>query len=275
MSSVSGRTVEHAGAHLVPRRFLPIAAWTLLCANILLQIAFPLTGGGTTAMTTGSALLLSVAMLCAAGATHGLRGALTLLLVAGGGGLLAETVGVHTGVPFGAYSYTGALQPELFGVPVAVPAAWIMMSWPAFVVATRLAADRTWLVIPVGAYALTAWDVFLDPEMVDNGYWQWDSTTPSLPGVDGIPLSNFAGWLMVSLIIMTCLSVAMRTGRGSDAPEGTVPLVAYLWTYFSSVIGHLVFFGRPMVAVVGGVLMGVIAIPLAISLVREVRRARR
>ena len=63
-----------------------------------------------------------------------------------------------------------------------------------------------------------------------------------------------------------------------DDPDATgssgmdaVPITAYLWTYFSSVMAHAVFFGRPSVALTGGLLMGVIAIPL---LVVEIRGRR-
>lgn len=312
-------------APTVMRHPVMAIAWVLLCANILLQIAFPLTGGGTTAMTNASVALFSAAMLCAAGASYGLRGVAGLAVIAGGGGLAAETLGVHTGFPFGTYAYTGALQPELLGVPIAVPAAWIMMSWPAFLVARRLAGRRRWAVIPIGAYALTAWDVFLDPQMVDRGYWRWASDTPGLPGVDGIPLSNFGGWLLVSAIIMCLLYLIIPDRQPTSPPtiapssptqfkhnrfgsprfedtqignaqigntqfgntqfgntqfgntlfgSTTIGVVAYLWTYFSSVIGHLVFFGRPLVALVGGIVMGVVAIPLAASVFDEMRRAR-
>ena len=57
-----------------------------------------------------------------------MRGALTLAGVAGGGGLIAEAVGVATGIPFGRYTYTGTLGPEVLGVPVIVPMAWVMMA---------------------------------------------------------------------------------------------------------------------------------------------------
>ena len=37
------------------------------------------------------------------------------------GGLLVEAVGVHAGVPFGAYAYTGDLGAEVLGAPAVVP----------------------------------------------------------------------------------------------------------------------------------------------------------
>ena len=62
-------------------------AWLLLAATILVQICFPLTSGGTPALTTASVLLFAAAMLVDAASTHGVAAALVLLVVAGGGGL--------------------------------------------------------------------------------------------------------------------------------------------------------------------------------------------
>src|SRR3712207_7239826 len=48
----------------------------------------------------------------------------------------------------------------------------------------------------------------------------------------------------------------------------------YLWTYASSVVAHTAFFGRPGAALVGGVLMGLVAVPFAVAL-RRVAGTRR
>jgi len=256
-------------------------AWVLLAATIGVQIAFPLTGGGTLPLTVASVLLLASASLVHVAATRGALAAVALAAVAGGGGLVAESIGVSTGFPFGTYEYTDGLGLKVLGVPVLVPLAWIMMSWPALVVTRRLVraagvAGR-WArpaTAVVGAYALTAWDVFLDPQMVDQGNWLWRYPTPSLPGVADIPLTNFAGWLLVSFLIVATLDLLIRRDEdtGTDrAGMDAVPVTAYLWTYFSSVMAHAVFFGRPSVALTGGLLMGVIAIPL---LVVEIRSRR-
>jgi uncharacterized membrane protein len=119
----------------------------------------------------------------------------------------------------------------------------------------------------VGAAALTAWDVFLDPQMVAAGHWTWFDPTPALPLVPGIPLTNYAGWLLVSVLVMAVLARTLRRERGPSAPGAAL----YLWVYFSSVLGHLVFFGLPGSAVTGGVLMGAVAVPFAVTLWRRRR----
>lgn len=93
------------------------------------------------------------------------------------------------------------------------------------------------------AYALTARDVFLDPQMVDAGYWRWSSPHPALPGVEGIPLTNFVGWLLVSALMVAVLSVVIGRREPASMTDRRaaelLPLVAYLWVYASSVIAHL------------------------------------
>ncbi|MEI5674760.1 MULTISPECIES: carotenoid biosynthesis protein [unclassified Nocardioides] len=245
---------------------LGVAAWACALAAVLVQMAFPFTDGGTLALTAASVLLLAGAALLHAGAVGGPTAVGALLLVAGGGGLVAEAVGVRTGVPFGDYAYAGTLGPQVLGVPALVPLAWVMMAWPALVVARLLVGPRGRLAVTaVGAWALTAWDVFLDPQMVDLGHWSWEHPTPALPGVAGIPLTNFAGWLLVSALVVGLLHLVVPPTGGRRG----VPLTVYLWTFGSSVLAHAAFFGRPPVALVGGVLMGVVAVPLVVRVWRR------
>jgi uncharacterized membrane protein len=239
--------------------------WLLVAAAIGVQIAYPLTPETwRTEVTVASVVVFFVAAAADAARVHGVAGVVTLIVVAGGGGLIAESVGVATGLPFGHYAYTGTLGAEVLGVPVVVPLAWVMMAWPALVVARTL-ARRGPAVVAVGAVALTAWDVFLDPQMVSAGHWTWFDSTPGLPLIPGIPVTNYIGWLLVSLVIMAILVRALPREQEPSAPAA----VLYLWVYFSSVMGHAVFFGLPGSAVTGAVIMGTVAVPFAIALARR------
>ncbi len=64
---------------------------------------------------------------------------------------------------------------------------------------------------------------------------------------------------------MAVLNATLREHDAPSAPAATL----YLWVYFSSVLGHFVFFGLPGSAVTGGLLMGAVAIPFAIALLRR------
>ena len=222
--------------------------WVLAGATVLTQIVYPLlTDTLRTEVTVVSVLMFCAASVADAARIHGPRGAAILLVVAGGGGLLVEAVGVRTGVPFGTYSYTGDLGPELFGVPVVVPLAWTMMAWPAL----------------VGGVALAAWDLFLDPQMVDARHWTWMHPQPALPLVPGVPLTNYAGWLLVAVVMIGLLDRLLAPHIRPSGPAAAL----YLWTFGSSVFAHLVFFDRPGSALVGGVVMGAVAVPFALALV--------
>ena len=241
---------------------LPAALpWALTGAAVLIQIGYPLVPDpARAAVTVVSVLVFCAAAVGDAARVHGPRGAAVLLAVAGGGGLAVEAVGVRTGIPFGGYAYTGDLGPSVLGVPAVVPLAWAMMAWPALVVGRTLA--RRLPVALVGGVALAAWDLFLDPQMVDAGHWTWEHPQPALPLVPGIPLTNYAGWLLVAVVVVGALD---RLLPAHDRPSGPAAAL-YLWTYGSSVIAHVAFFGRPGTALVGGVVMGAVALPFARAL---------
>ena len=89
------------------------------------------------------------------------------------GGFAVEALGVATGFPFGRYAYGAALGPTLLGVPLVIPLAWTWMAWPAWIAAGHLTGHSA---APGGrsaAVGLAAWDLFLDPQMVAEGYWTW------------------------------------------------------------------------------------------------------
>ena len=146
-----------------------------------------------------------------------------------GGGLAAEAIGVRTGLPFGEYSYAGTLGPEVLDVPVVVPLAWTMMAYPVLLAARRLTRGAG--SSPVGAFGLMAWDVFLDPQMVGDGHWTWADPTPSLPGVDGIPLTNFAGWLLVGAVMMLVLTAVLPRDDPHRPADESLPATLLVWTW--------------------------------------------
>ena len=214
----------------------------------LVQIAVPLTDDRTTLTTVVVVAFASTTTAFAAAVWGWPRAVATAVAVVVATTAL-ERVGTSTGLPFGEYRYTGALQPTVAGVPLAVTMAWLAMALPAREVAARL-APAGWRRLAVGALALTAWDVMLDPQMVGEGYWVW---TDGGPWRD-VPLSNYAGWLLASVGVLVLLDVALPD------PGRSRPLLAlYTWWAVMQTLGFLVFFGDPLVGLVGGLCM----LPLA------------
>ncbi|MEU1363715.1 carotenoid biosynthesis protein [Micromonospora zamorensis] len=281
-------------------------SWALLAILVLAQICYPLTTGATRAgLTVATVVLGWLLSVGHALLSRGPRVAAALVAVATGGGFAIEAIGVATGVPFGSYDYSGELGPKLAGVPLIIPLAWTWMAWPAWLAAVRLtggsasrasgggataggsvsstgaswtgrggSAAGLWVRrIALATVGLAAWDLFLDPQMVAEGYWVWRDATPALPGLPGIPVSNYLGWLLFAVLMMSALRplagpAAEHTDR-RDHPMTTL----YLWTYFSSILAHAVFLDLPASALWGAAGMSVTAVPLAVTVLRD-RRAR-
>ena len=129
------------------------------------------------------------------------------LVCAGVVGFLAELSGVWTGFPFGGYVYTEAFAPLLFGVPLVMICAWAVLAgylhgllapWVRHPLALTAA----------GALGLTAIDLVLDPVAANiMNLWTWEHAGYYY----GIPLSNFAGWLLVGLVVF---GVLLLLGKG-------------------------------------------------------------
>lgn len=115
-------------------------------------------------------------------------------------GFIAEILGVHYGFIFSPYNYTSVLQPQLLGVPLVMLSAWMVL---VSYVRQMLAGLKlsVWLEAVLAAAWMTAIDLVIDPLAANQlGYWRWEQSGAYY----GIPLHNFIGWFVVSLLIF-CL----------------------------------------------------------------------
>ena len=164
---------------------------------------------------------------------------------------LVEFVGSSTGFPFGVYHYTDKLHPQLGGVPLLIPFAWLMMLPSAWALAYQIVGKRRKVAfVLVSALAFTAWDLFLDPQMVGWGLWIWND--PGAFHFFGIPWVNYAGWLIASALIT---ALALPLLRLEQLPRRPL-LILYAITWILETIGQLFFWGLPGPAVVGFMAMG-------------------
>ncbi len=156
-----------------------------------------------------------------------------------------EFVGSQTGLPFGQYHYTEVLQPQIGHVPILIPLAWLMMMPAAWGVGAAI--TRRWkgsAFVLMSALALTAWDLFLDPQMVQWGFWQWDQPGAYL----GIPILNYFGWILAGILVTTLV-------RPAKLPLFPLLLI-YGLTLFFEAVGLVVFFSIPLAAFCGTIGMG-------------------
>jgi uncharacterized membrane protein len=183
---------------------------------------------------------------------------------------LVERIGTRTGWPFGGYGYTGALRPQVGGVPAIVPAAWFAMAVPAREAAHAALGHRSTRTtrIVLGAAALTAWDLFLDPQMVGEGYWAWHRRGR----YRGIPFSNYVGWLVTGLGVMALLELALPVDDNrtlTDAPDAAL-VGEYAVMAAMETLGFAMFFRDRVVAAVGGIGM----LPVAVLAARRLLSSR-
>ncbi|HEU5023457.1 MAG TPA: carotenoid biosynthesis protein [Spirillospora sp.] len=215
--------------------------------------------------------LLAAGTGCFAASSRGARRAAGAVGAATALGYGAEWIGVRTGVPFGRYSYTEVLQPQVGGVPVAVAAAWAGMGLASYAVAATLVpTGRPGTRIVVGALALTAWDLFLDPQMLRQGLWTWARRG----AYRGVPASNFAGWLVVSALLMAATEPLLGGREASGWLVATYTVMAAMETLAFAAV----FEPRDLpVAAAGGTAMAAFAVPAAVRAVgrRRGRAARR
>lgn len=229
-------------------------AWALYVIWLLFMISVPhiLRQGTDQALIwglNGAVLLQTVTVLAVIwphwGMAATLRAALIVAVLSWG----MEALGSSTGFPFGSYDYTDRLQPHLFHVPLLIPLAWLMMLVPSWAVAQAIGGrSRGWRFVLLSGLAITAWDLFLDPQMVAWNLWVWEHPG----GYFGIPWVNYAGWLFTGALI----TLVVRPRAARVAPL----LLIYATTWLLESIGLAFFFNLPGPAIAGFLGMGIFVV---------------
>ena len=136
-------------------------------------------------------------------------------------GLAFEILGVSTGLPFGRYRYVALDTARVLDVPVVVPVMWGVFSATAYL-AARPFARGPWLVLLASALMVIL-DLALDPAMTSWRAWVWEGGWG--PAWQGVPLSNFLGWLLVSLVIIGTYELVLK----GDGPEDAFFSLIYIY----------------------------------------------
>jgi uncharacterized membrane protein len=145
-----------------------------------------------------------------------------------------EVLGTSTGFLFGKYYYSNLLGEKVLGVPIVVPLAWFVITYITFSLALpKYSENKRYqhdalnfskakirsFAIPIilSSFGTVAWDLMIDP-MFSNlspPYWTWE-ISPSTPQLYTVPLSNFLGWFVVALLVLTTFVVFLKYGsKGS------------------------------------------------------------
>jgi putative membrane protein len=256
-------------------RFIPAL---LLVTTISLNIMWPLTQGhARSVVTICGVLTFFVESKIHSFINRGLKYTITFILIVLPLAFLVEVIGTHTGFPFGDYTYSHRLGIMLFSVPVLIPLAWFMMMYPSLLIAQSLTTVR-WKQVGIAAWLMATWDLFLDPQMVNEGFWTWHDSMNNPTTV--IPLTNFVGWFVVSAIIFTLLLATLPKAVADDdaspsRPRNTVPYLAVIWVWLGSFIANVFtyspFLNQPRVAFTGLIGMGIVLAPWSVLEMRKLR----
>lgn len=129
-------------------------------------------------------------------------------------GYAIETIGVLTGLPYGPFYYGEALGGRIFGlVPYLLPVSYAPLVIGA--VAAAWSPGSRWLWVLRSAVLLTLMDGVLDPGAAFLGFWVW----PEGGAYYGVPLSNYAGWLL-SGTLAAALLLSVGQWRAAPPPPG-------------------------------------------------------
>jgi putative membrane protein len=236
-----------------------LALYFTLAVAIALQISYPLISGESLRLITiATVYWAAAAMIIHALLAFGISYTAIFVSITFTYALIIEQVGSRTGWPFGDYQYSGSLGYQIYGVPLVVPFAWIMIAHPILIAARKV--TKNWVFL-YGGFGMMAWDLFLDPQMVAAERWTWEFTGSHVPLQPEIPLSNAFGWLLTGIGLIAILHKVLRRDRRKVKVPTSIPDFFLIWTWFSGVVGNLFFFDRPGVAVIGGIVFGAFLIP--------------
>jgi putative membrane protein len=115
-----------------------------------------------------------------------------------------EFVGLRTGVPYGEFAYGVDLGPTVGGVPLGLPVFFLPLVMNGYLLSVLLLGDRARRAVvrlPAVVAAVVAMDLVLDPGAVALGFWGYPGGGP----VYGVPLSNYAGWVLSATVAVVVL----------------------------------------------------------------------
>jgi putative membrane protein len=201
----------------------------------------------------------------------GLKRGCGFLLLAGLAGFIFESIGLSTTAVFGHYAYQ-MQTPSLYSVPWLVIIYWTVFVYIGYAISTSFlywsgkakpSINNRRKILLIGliltdGIAVTAIDLFMDPLQVNLGSWSWAEGGAYF----GVPLQNFLGWFLVTIIITSIfrlyeyyfphrLAVISKT-------VFIIPLIAYIAILLAFIVLSIIF-RMPSLAAVGSVLMVVIA----------------
>ena len=180
--------------------------------------------------------------------------------------LLAELSSTRTGFPFGLYRYTGLTRGrELFiaDVPFIDSLSFVFLAYASYCLARLALARRPpsrWVTALAAGGLMMALDVVIDPLAVLGERWFLGPLFAYVqPGpYFGVPLSNFAGWVIVGTVGVGLYLALARSESGRRIWPG----VALYYTVLGFNLTMTVQIGELLLAVIGATIHLVVVLSI-------------
>lgn len=123
-------------------------------------------------------------------------------------GMLAEIIGVQTGMLFGEYTYGEVLGPKILGVPWLIGCNWALLVYSTAVLANYIHGS-IWIRSLTGAALMVLLDLAMEPVAPRIDYWMFAGNQ--------VPLKNYIHWFIVSTLAH---AFYLRTGGKKEGAIG-------------------------------------------------------
>lgn len=223
--------------------------------TIALHITWPLVQGDLRDVVTVSAVqTLAAAALLHAWGTQGSTYASRLASVA----LLGSYTVTALGIVLADLGFSARLGPQVGGVPLMVPLAWLTLLHLGLELARRCGGNTAGRVVVAGC-TVGMTNLYFEPQLAGAGYLTWSGTVPDPTAV----LMHTVVWILVAAAL--AYAVIDIAGPGRVGIGVTMPLLALLWVWLGPFLADALpmapFLAQPGVAVRGLVGMGLVLVP--------------
>lgn len=169
---------------------------------------------------------------------------------------VSEKLSITTGFPYGWYYYidtTSHKELWVWGVPFFDSLSYVFLTYCSYTTALLIlsplatrgyelvtletrAIRGSWAALVLGSFLQTFLDIIIDPVALQGKRWFLGQIYGyrEVGAHFGVPLSNYAGWLLTSFVLVAAFQWIDRT-RAEKAPRGVFPLP------FRSLLGPLLY----------------------------------
>lgn len=139
-------------------------------------------------------------------------------------GFVLEYVGVKTSFPFGSYSYSEILQPQILNVPIAISISWVVVVVSSFLIVSSVKSINSFSMVVYSAILVLGFDFMLEPfASFVNSFWIWSHAA--------VPVQNYISWFIVGILFSYFLKLLLKENTVRGNKSGIIsntPLIIYL-----------------------------------------------